>query len=218
MTVNLDDLRELLLSVEKPSRYTGGEYGFPELKASPFDFCICFPDLYEVGMSNLGIKIVAESFLERGYTADFCFTPYTDFGEGIKKLGVPLYSLGLKKPLKEFDMLGFSMQFELSYTNLLYMLDLAEIPLTRKERKSGKYPLIAIGGPCAVNPEPLADFVDIVFVGDGERVDADVAEIYVKCGGATEKFFYEISRLDGVYAPALSKKVKEFLKTIVEGK
>ncbi len=209
MTVNLDDLRELLLSVEKPSRYTGGEYGFPELKASPFDFCICFPDLYEVGMSNLGIKIVAESFLERGYTADFCFTPYTDFGEGIKKLGVPLYSLGLKKPLKEFDMLGFSMQFELSYTNLLYMLDLAEIPLTRKERKSGKYPLIAIGGPCAVNPEPLADFVDIVFVGDGERVDADVAEIYVKCGGATEKFFDEISRLDGVYVPALSNKVKK---------
>lgn len=209
MTVNIDDLRSLLLSVEKPSRYTGGEFGSPELKESNFNFCICFPDLYEVGMSNLGIKIVAKSILERGYTADFCFAPYKDFGAGLKKLGVPLYSLGLKKPLKKFDMLGFSMQFELSYTNLLYMLDLAGIPLTRKEREGGNYPLIAIGGPCAVNPEPIADFVDIVFVGDGESVDADVADIFVKHGKATKEFFEEISKLDGVYVPAICNKVKK---------
>ena len=177
MTVNLDNLKELLLSSEKPSRYTGGEYGFPALKESAFNFCICFPDLYEVGMSNLGIKIVNESFLERGYCADYCFAPYKDFGAGLKKLGVPLYSLGLKKPLGEFHMLGFSLQFELSYTNVLYMLDLAGIPLLRERRKGGNYPLIAVGGPCAVNPEPLADFVDIVFIGDGESVDADVADI-----------------------------------------
>lgn len=215
MTVNIDDLNGLLSGMEKPSRYTGGEFGFPELKESAFNFCICFPDLYEVGMSNLGIKIVAESILARGYTADFCFAPYTDFGLGLKKLGVPLYSLGLKKPLSEFDMLGFSMQFELSYTNLLYMLDLAGIPLTRKERENGNYPLIAIGGPCAVNPEPLADFVDIVFIGDGESVDADVADIYVKHGGATKEFFKEISALDGVYVPALLNENTKVKKAVI---
>ena len=108
---------------------------------------MCFPDLYEVGMSNLGIKIVAQSFLDRGLCADFCFAPARDFGDGLKKAGVPLYSLSLKAPLKDFDMLGFSLQYELSYTNVLYMLDLAGIPLSREERRGGNYPLIAAGGP-----------------------------------------------------------------------
>lgn len=205
MTTNSEKIKELLKRVEKPSRYTGGEYGMPKCAPSAFNFCMAFPDLYEVGMSNLGIKIVAESFMRRGYTADFCFAPQTDFGDGIKELGVPLYSIALKKPLKEFDMIGFSLQYELCYTNLLYMLDLSGIPLTRQERKGGNYPLIAVGGPCAVNPEPLADFVDIVFIGDGEEVDADVAEVFVKCGGATEEFYDIISRMDGVYVPALTE-------------
>lgn len=217
MTVNLDELKDLLLKVAKPSRYTGGEYGAPPLIGNKFSFCMCFPDLYEVGMSNLGIKIVAESMLKKGYFTDYCFTPYKDFGQGIKKLGVPLYALGSKKPLNEFDMLGFSLQFELCYTNLLYMLDLAGIPLTREERAGGNYPLIAVGGPCAVNPEPIADFVDIVFVGDGEEVDAQVADIFVKHGGATGEFFEEISRLDGVYLPARPKKVKKALIENLDG-
>lgn len=99
MKINLDELSDLLLGVEKPSRYTGGEFGAPAPEEKKFNFCMCFPDVYEVGMSNLGIKIVAESFLKRGHGADFCFTPWKDFGEGIKARGVPLYSLGLKKPL-----------------------------------------------------------------------------------------------------------------------
>lgn len=217
MTVNTDELKDLLLKVEKPSRYTGGEYGAPPLSGNKFSFCMCFPDLYEVGTSNLGIKIVAESMLKKGYFTDYCFTPYKDFGQGIKELGVPLYALGSKKPLNEFDMLGFSLQFELCYTNLLYMLDLAGIPLTREERAGGNYPLIAVGGPCAVNPEPIADFVDIVFVGDGEEVDAQVADIFVKHGGATEEFFEEISRLDGVYLPARPQKVKKALIENLDG-
>lgn len=204
MKINVSDLKELLLKVEKPSRYVGGEYGGGAEDGKPFSFCACFPDVYEVGTSNLGIKIVAESFRRRGYTADYCYTPYKDFGAGLKELGVPLYSLGLKKPLGEFDMLGFSMQYELSYTNLLYMLDLAGIPLRREDRAGGKFPLIVIGGPCAVNPEPLADFVDIVFIGDGESVDADVADEFLKCGGATEEFYKNISGMDGVYVPALT--------------
>lgn len=200
----MSDLAELLRSVEKPARYTGGEYGAKIIKDAPFYFCACFPDLYEVGTSNLGIKIVAESFFARGYSADFCYAPYKDFGAGLKKLGFPLYSLGLKKPLKEFDMLGFSMQYELSYTNLLYMLDLAGIPLLRKDRAGGGYPLVAIGGPCTVNPEPLADFVDIVFIGDGEETDVAVADLYLKHGGATSAFFEEAAKIDGVYVPALT--------------
>ncbi len=203
MTVNIDDLKDILSRVEKPARYTGGEFGSVKCGPSPFFFCMAFPDLYEVGMSNLGIKIVAESFIKRGYAADYCFAPYTDFGEEIKKAGIPLYSLELKKPLREFDMIGFSLQFELCYTNLLYMLDLAGIPLRRADRAGGHYPLIAVGGPCTVNPEPLADFIDIAFIGDGESADADVADIYLECGGATEEFFRRAAEIEGVYVPAL---------------
>ena len=216
MNIDLEDIKDLLLSVEKPSRYTGGEFGSYEYFDSPFTFCMCFPDLYEVGMSNLGIKIVAESMRERGFCTDFCFAPKTDFGSGLKERGIPLYSLAFKKPLREFNMLGFSLQYELSYTNLLYMLELAGIPLLRKDRAGKNYPLIAVGGPCTVNPEPLADFLDIVFIGDGESVDADVGELFVKHGGATKKFFEEISKLDGVYVPALleveydGKRIKSF--------
>ena len=202
--IDTGKLRNLLLKCEKPSRYTGGEYGAPKPEWGKFNFCMCFPDLYEVGMSNLGIKIVAESFLRRGMCADYCFAPAKDFGQGLKEEGIPLYSLALKAPLKDFDMLGFSLQYELCYTNLLYMLDLAGIPLTRREREGKKYPLIVAGGPCAVNPEPLADFVDIFFIGDGESVDADVAEVYLKHGGATEEFYREISKIYGVYVPALT--------------
>jgi radical SAM family uncharacterized protein len=204
MTVNLDELKDLLLKVEKPSRYTGGEFGLPKFKQTPFNFCMAFPDLYEVGTSNLGIKIVAQSIIDRGYTADFCFTPYPDFGEGLRERGVPLFSIGMRKPLNEFDMVAFSLQFELSYTNMLYMLDLAGIPLLREQRKGKNYPLIAVGGPCAVNPEPIADFVDIVFIGDGESTDADVCDLYVKCGGATKEFYSLASKIDGVYIPALT--------------
>ena len=208
MKVDLSELKDLLCTVEKPSRYTGGEFGSEDLEkyeSAPFSFCACFPDLYEVGTSNLGIKIVAESFKERGFFTDYVFAPYKDFGEGLKKRGVPLYSLALKKPLKEFDMLGFSMQFELSYTNLLYMLDLAGIPLRRADRQNGKYPLIAIGGPCTVNPEPLADFVDVVFIGDGEESDVSLSELFVECGGATDEFYKKAVKIDGVYIPQFTE-------------
>lgn len=205
MTIDMSKLDDILKRVEKPARYTGGEYGTQAKADAPFYFCMAFPDLYEVGMSNLGTKIVAESFRRRGYSADFCFAPYKDFGEEIRKAGIPLYSLGLKKPLAEFDMIGFSLQYEMCYTNMLYMLDLAGIPLYRRDRQNGRYPLIVVGGPCAVNPEPVADFVDIVFIGDGESADADVAAIYLECGGATEEFYRRICALDGVYVPAMTQ-------------
>ena len=206
MKIELNDIKHILARVEKPARYTGGEYGAVQPPAdAPFCFCMAFPDLYEVGTSNLGIKIVAESFLRRGYAADYCYAPAPDFGEEIKRAGVPLYSLALKKPLAEFDMIGFSLQFELCYTNILYMLDLAGIPRRRADRAGKNYPVIAVGGPCAVNPEPVADFVDIVFIGDGESVDADVAALYVECGGATREFYRRAAAIEGVYVPAFTE-------------
>lgn len=200
MRVNLGEISDLLGKVEKPSRYTGGEYGAPECGRG-FCFCMCFPDLYEVGTSNLGIKIVAESFLRRGMDADFCFAPARDFAEGLRERHIPLYSLSAKRPLSEFGMVGFSLSYELSYTNVLYMLDLAGIPLLRAEREGKDYPLIVAGGPCAVNPEPLADFIDVFIIGDGENVNAQIAEVYIKHGGKTDAFFDEICQKDGVYAP-----------------
>lgn len=210
MRIDLDEIKDILLSVEQPSRYTGGEYGVGEVKESDFNFCMCFPENYEVGMSNLGMKIIIESMKNHGFTADRCFAPWKDFGAKIKEANVPLYSLDMKKPLKEFDMLGFSLQFELCYTNLLYMLDLAQIPLLREQR-GDNYPIIACGGPCAVNPEPLADFVDIFFIGDGEEIDALVGKIYVKHKNDVNRdaFYEEISHLDGVYVPKITKPVYE---------
>ncbi len=207
--IDTDVLRKLLTKVEKPSRYVGGEYGAPPSVPKALNFCMCFPDLYEVGTSNLGIKIVAESIKARGHGVDFCYAPATDFGDALKGAGIPLYSLSMLKPLGEFDFVAFSMQFELSYTNVLYMLDLAGIPLKRSERAGGKYPLIAFGGPCTVNPEPLADFADIIFIGDGESSDADVCDLYAECGGATEEFYRCAAQIEGVYIPSLTYPVYE---------
>lgn len=196
----MKNLNEILLSVEKPSRYTGGEYGSPKIKWEKFNYCICFPDVYEVAMSNLGIRIVAEVINGvEGATCDRCFAPWPDFGRALKENGLLLYSLGLKKPLKEFDMLGFSLQYEMSYTTVLYMLDLAGIPLLSKDRGE-EYPLIQGGGPCVCNPEPLADFFDLFVIGDGEESMARLA----KCKLSTkskEEFLLKASEIEGVYVP-----------------
>lgn len=215
MKINTDDIKELLLSVEKPARYTGGEFGAPVKRGDEkFNFCMCFPDLYEVGTSNLGVKIVAESLRRRGYFSDFCYAPAKDFGDGLRARGIPLYSLSAFMPLGEFDMLGFSLSYELSYTNVLYMLDLAGIPFLRKDRRGKGYPLIVFGGPCAFNPEPLADFADIIFIGDGEQTDAAVADLYVKHGGANGQFFGEVAKIEGVYLPELTTPVYEGNKLV----
>ena len=157
----MKNLFEILQGVEKPARYIGGEYGEGEIKWSKFNYCICFPDVYEVAMSNLGIKIVAESLKTvDGVFVDRCFSPWEDFGEILKEEKVELFSLGARKPLKEFDMLGFSLQYELSYTEVLRFLDLSNIPFLAKDRGE-EYPIIQGGGPCAFNPEPIADFFDL---------------------------------------------------------
>lgn len=196
-------LNEILVSVEKPARYTGGEFNEKTPFEGKFNYCICFPDVYEVGMSNLGIKIVCEAIdsVEGAYT-DRCFAPWQDFGAKLKENGIPLYALGNKKPLKTFDMLGFSLQYEMSYTNVLYMLDLAGIPLKRTERGE-EYPIIQAGGPCVCNPEPMADFIDIFTIGDGEENMKALAELKLKVKSKEEFLLRAAEEIEGVYVPAL---------------
>lgn len=216
-------LKEILPLVEKPSRYTGGEWGEPELTSAKFNYCICFPDVYEVGMSNLGIKIVAEAIRSVPDTCvDRCFAPWPDFGSLIKENNIPLYSLGLKWGLAKFDMIGFSLQYEMSYTTLLYMLDLANIPLKACDRGE-EYPIVQAGGPCVCNPEPMADFIDIFTIGDGEELMADLAKLKLQCSSKKE-FLERASQLQGVYVPSLMQveytadgKIKAFKgKTLVK--
>lgn len=197
-------LDEILLTVERPSRYIGGECGEPNIKPEKFNYCICFPDVYEVAMSNLGIRIVQE-VINRvdGAMADRCFAPWPDFGNQLKENGIPLYSLGLKMPLNKFDMLGFSLQYELSYTTVLYMLDLAGIPLLSKDRGEAD-PIIQGGGPCAVNPEPIADFFDLFVIGDGEDSMRELTELKLKTKSKAE-FLEKATLIDGVYVPSITK-------------
>lgn len=194
-------LDEILPTVEKPSRYIGGEWGEDKPVPAELNYCICFPDVYEVGMSNLGIKIVAEAVKSvKGTSVDRCFAPWPDFGEALKKNDIPLYSLGMKKSLAEFDMIGFSLQYEMSFTAVLYMLDLAGIPLKAKDR-GDEYPIVQAGGPCMCNPEPMADFFDLFTIGDGEEIMAQIAELKLKFKDK-KTFLKEAAKLQGVYVPA----------------
>ena len=192
----------ILKQVEKPSRYVGGEYGVSKKEKSKLNYCICFPDVYEVAMSNMSIRIVAEAIESvDGAVCDRCFAPWSDMGELLKKEGQLLESLDLKMPLKDFDMVGFTLQYEMSYTTILYMLDLGGIPLRREERGE-EYPIIQAGGPCAVNPEPLADFVDIFVIGDGEESMQELAKLKLQCKTKAE-FLKRATLIQGVYVPSL---------------
>ena len=200
MKINYSDLIEL----EKPSRYLGGEYNskVKEFDVNKISNCFCFPDLYEVGMSHTGMKILYElinslqnSFCER------CFAPKLDMASKLRENNQPLFSLETHTDLKKFDFVHFTFQYEMSYTNFLYMLDLANIPFKSSDRGLG-YPIIIGGGPCAVNLEPLADFLDIIIIGDGEELNVKLQEAYVK-GMSKEEYFNKIKDFDGVYIPSL---------------
>lgn len=214
MNKQLKTVDEILLNVEKPSRYIGGEFGERDIKEEKFNYCMCFPDVYEVAMSNLGIRIVQEVINGvEGASADRCFAPWPDFGNALKENEIPLFSLNLKKPLKDFDMLGFSLQYEMSYTTILYMLDLAGIPFYAKDRGE-EYPIIQGGGPCAVNPEPLAEFFDLFVIGDGEDSMRELAELKLVCDSKSE-FLKKATKIKGVYVPSLTYPVYDKSGNIV---
>lgn len=168
-------------------------------------FAFCFPDTYEVGMSHLGMKILYSELNTQSWLwCERVFAPWFDMEEELRKAQVPLYALESGDSVGEFDIVGFTLQYELSYTNVLNMLDLAGIPLLAKDRHSLKN-LVVAGGPCVCNCEPLADFVDLFFLGEGEEVDLEVCALYRACksqGLSKEQFLEQAARIQGVYVPA----------------
>ncbi|MBE6824052.1 MAG: TIGR03960 family B12-binding radical SAM protein [Ruminococcaceae bacterium] len=201
-------LEKILLKVQKPGKYVGGELNAVIKNKDEVDvrFAFCFPDTYEIGMSHLGMKILYSLFNSKPYIwCERVFAPWIDMEEQMIKNDIPLYALESMDPISDFDFIGFTLQYELSYTNVLNMLKMGKIPLRSADRKDLSQIVVA-GGPCACNPEPLADFVDIFFIGDGEKVDLEVIELYRQCkkgGKSKDEFLYLASQIKGVYVPAL---------------
>ena len=202
------EIEKLLLKVQKPGRYVGGELNavVKDKRAVDVRFAFCFPDTYEIGMSHLGIKILYSLFNEKPYIwCERVFAPWIDMEAEMRAHDIPLYALESGDPLTDFDFIGFTLQYELSYTNILNMLSLGGIPVLAKDRKELDHIVVA-GGPCACNPEPITDFVDIFFLGDGEEVDLEVIELYRACkkdGRSKDEFLRLASQIKGVYVPAL---------------
>ncbi len=201
-------IKKLLLKVQKPGRYVGGEMGavIKDKRDVDVRFAFCFPDTYEIGMSHLGIKILYSLFNEKPYIwCERVFAPWIDMEEQMRAHDIPLYALESGDPLSDFDFIGFTLQYELSYSNILNMLSMGNIPLLSKDRHGLEHIVVA-GGPCACNPEPITDFIDIFFLGDGEEVDLEVIELYRECkreGKSREEFLRLASQIKGVYVPSL---------------
>ena len=201
-------LEQLFMTVQKPGRYSGGEINSVIKDKEKVDvrFAFCFPDTYEIGMSHLGMKILYSLFNERDdIWCERVFAPWIDFERVMRENDIPLFALESRDQISEFDFIGFTLQYELSYTNVLSMLDLGGIPLKSRERK-GLSPIVVAGGPCTCNAEPLADFVDIFFLGEGEKSDLEVIDLYKKykaIGGSKEDFLRDAAKIEGVYVPSL---------------
>ena len=200
---------DILSSVQKPARYTGGEFASiikPQDEVET-TICLAFPDVYEVGMSYLGFKILYHLLnKEQGVQAERVYAPWIDMEAKMRERKIPLRTLDTKKSLKECDIVGFTLQYELSYTNILNMLDLGGVPVLAAERTE-EDPLVIVGGPCVYNPEPLADFFDFAIIGEGEEVMAQVMEAYKawkKAGklGGRKAFLQEVAKISGIYVPS----------------
>ncbi|MBP8594543.1 MAG: TIGR03960 family B12-binding radical SAM protein [Ruminococcus sp.] len=207
MSTLKEKIEKHLLEVQKPSRYIGGEVGSVIKDKSKVDvrFAFCFPDTYDIGMSHLGMKILYSLTNEReNYWCERCFAPGLDFEEIMRKNDIPLYALESLDPIKDFDFIGFTLQYELSYTGVLNMLDLAGIPVFSKDRTEELTQIVVAGGPCVCNPEPLADFFDIFILGEGEEVNLELMDLYweMKQQGAKRMdFLRRAARIPGVYVP-----------------
>ena len=203
-----DRIEDLLLKVQKPVRYIGGEYGAVIKDPEKVDvrFAFLFPDTYEVGMSHLGMRILYHIINRREDTwCERAFTPWVDMAAEMRSAGIPLFTLESRTPVREFDLLGVTLQYEMSFTNILESLDLAGIPLRREERGEG-YPFIVCGGPCAFNPEPLAPFVDLIALGDGEIETGELIDLYRDwrvSGAPRDEFLRRAAQIEGIYVPSL---------------
>ena len=198
---------EILLKIEKPARYIGGEYNSvmkdPEKVA--IRFAMCFPDVYEIGMSHLGIQILYDMFNRReDVWCERVYSPWVDLDKVMREEHIPLFALESQDPVKEFDFLGITIQYEMCYTNILQILDLSGIPLHAKERTEDD-PIVIGGGPCTYNPEPIAEFFDMFYIGEGETVYDQLLDIYKenkKNGGSRWDYLAKAAEVEGIYVPA----------------
>ncbi len=202
-----DLLQRILPTVQKPARYTGGEYN--EIQKDPaqvrVDVAFCFPDTYEIGMSNVGMRILYGVMNEMdGVWCQRVFAPWGDMEEAMRRHDIPLWALESGKAVKDFDMIAFTIGYEMCYTNILNMLNLAGVPLYARERK-GLNQMVFAGGVCTFNPEPLADFIDFFSLGEGEESTVEIVSLYDRAkaeGWSKETFLLEVSKIPGVYVPS----------------
>ncbi|MBT9776954.1 TIGR03960 family B12-binding radical SAM protein [Clostridium sp. MCC353] len=198
---------EVLLSIQQPARYIGGEVNMVNKDPSKVDvrFAMCFPDVYEIGMSHLGMQILYDMFNRReDIYCERVFSPWTDLDKIMREQKIPLFALESQDPIKDFDFLGITIQYEMCYTNILQILDLGQIPLHACDRGE-EDPIVIGGGPCAYNPEPLADFFDLFYIGEGETVYYELMDRYKenKANGGSRREFLELAaQIDGIYVPA----------------
>ena len=200
-------LQRILPTVQKPARYTGGE--FNEIKKNLDDVRVrvafCFPDTYEIGMSNVGMRILYGVMNEMdGVWSERVFAPWSDMEEHMRKHNLPLWALESQDPVKDFDMIAITIGYEMCYTNILNMLSLAQVPLHAKDRE-GLHNIVFAGGVCTFNPEPLADFVDFFSLGEGEEITPEIISLYDRAkaeGWSKDAFLKEVSKIPGIYVPS----------------
>ncbi len=199
---------EILMQVDKPARYIGNELNSVMKDTSQVDirFAMCFPDVYEIGMSHLGIQILYDMFNRRDDVwCERVYSPWPDLHEIMKKENIPLFGLESQDAIKEFDFIGMTLQYEMCYTNILQILDLAQIPFKSADRDESD-PIVIGGGPCSYNPEPIADFFDIFYIGEGEISYDALLNLYKekkKNGYDRNEFLREASKIPGIYVPSL---------------
>lgn len=200
-------LESILPRVQKPARYVGGEWGSISKKPEEVDlrFAFCFPDVYEVGMSHLGSRILYGLLNDqKGIWCERVCAPWVDMEAEMRNANIPLYGLESGDALSEFDIIGFTLQYELSFTNILNMLELGGVPVLAEERRNLKN-LVVAGGPCAYNPEPLCDFIDLFMIGDGEEIMLDLTDLYrqaVREGWSKGDFLVRAAQIPGMYVPS----------------
>jgi radical SAM family uncharacterized protein len=197
---------EILLTIDKPARYIGNEINavMKDKKHVKVRFAMCFPDVYDIGMSHLGMQILYDMFNQRDDVyCERVYSPWTDLHRIMKEKDIPLFALESQDPIRDFDFLGITLQYEMCCTNILQILDLSKIPMLAKDR-TNEDPIVIGGGPCAYNPEPIADFFDLFYIGEGETVYGELIEIYKQSQQAGEsriEFLEKAAKLSGIYVP-----------------
>ncbi len=198
---------EILMKIEKPARYIGGEVNsvYKDKESVDIRFAMCFPDVYEIGMSHLGMKILYDMFNRRDDVwCERVFSPWIDLDKMMKEEKIPLFALESQEPVRDFDFLGITIQYEMCYTNILQILELSGIPFDATDR-TWEDPIVIGGGPCVYNPEPLADFFDLFYIGEGETVYDRLFDVYKEIrrrGGSRKEFLEAAAEIEGIYVPA----------------